>query len=240
MYIGGEIMKILVCEENGDYVDHLIEKLKSFPCDEELVFESYTQTPGVAKRLEREEYDMAFLGGIINGRNGFELGKMLKEKNPDCILFFVCDDYKYMHEVFRADGFQLLMKPQEKLLASEFQRALEVYKKLHFQIHFFSLTGEVLNLVPSEIEYIETGMRETVVVTTKGRYKGFFEDLKRTKQMLVEYHFFQMHPRYFVNMEHIELIKSGELRLDNGDSVPTSAMNKEVIDDAIQSFLNCY
>ena len=78
MYIGGEIMKILVCEENGDYVDHLIEKLKSFPCDEELVFESYTQTPGVAKRLEREEYDMAFLGGIINGRNGFELGKMLK------------------------------------------------------------------------------------------------------------------------------------------------------------------
>ena len=49
-------MKILVCEENGDYVDHLIEKLKSFPCDEELVFESYTQTPGVAKRLEREEY----------------------------------------------------------------------------------------------------------------------------------------------------------------------------------------
>ena len=77
-------------------------------------------------------------------------------------------------------------------------------------------------------------------MTTKGRYKGFFEDLKRTKQMLVEYHFFQMHPRYFVNMEHIELIKSGELRLDNGDSVPTSAMNKEVIDDAIQSFLNCY
>ena len=72
--------------------------------------------------------------------------------------------------------------------------------------------------MPSEIEYIETGMRETVVVTTKGRYKGFFEDLKRTKQMLVEYHFFQMHPRYFVNMEHIELIKSGELRLDNGDS----------------------
>ena len=66
MGIGGEIMKILVCEENGDYVDQLIEKLKSFPCDEELVFESYTQTPGVAKRLEREEYDMAFLGGIIN------------------------------------------------------------------------------------------------------------------------------------------------------------------------------
>ncbi len=79
-------MKILVCEENGDYVDHLIEKLKSFPCDEELVFESYTQTPGVAKRLEREEYDMAFLGGIINGRNGFELGKMLKEKI--LIVFF--------------------------------------------------------------------------------------------------------------------------------------------------------
>ena len=90
-------MKILVCEENGDYVDHLIEKLKSFPCDEELVFESYTQTPGVAKRLEREEYDMAFLGGIINEIGAITLAKMLKEQKTNGIHFLVRYNDQYLH-----------------------------------------------------------------------------------------------------------------------------------------------
>lgn len=70
------------------------------------------------------------------------------------------------------------------------------------------------------------------------RYCGYFEKLKPLKQKLLEYHFFQMHPQYFVNMEHIELVRSGELVMDNGDCIPTSAMNREVIDDAIQSFMD--
>lgn len=236
-------MRILICERDDQYIEYLIEKIKSFPCDEELIFESYTETPGLARQLEQDvpkTYDLAFIGDIINGRNGFELGRMLKAKNPDCIIIYVCEDYKYMHEGFRAYAFQMLMKPQEKLLASEFQRALALYKKIHFQVTFYTLDGKEMQLAPCEIEYIETGLHNTSVITTESRYQGTFQDIKRVKQQLVEYHFFQMHPQYFVNMEHIELIRSGELKLDNGDSIPTSAMNREVIDDAIQTFIDHY
>ena len=52
-----------------------------------------------------------------------------------------------------------------------------------------------------------------------------------------QHHFFPMHPNYFVNMEYISVVRNGELGMDNGDCVPTSAMNKEIIDDAIQSYM---
>lgn len=47
-----------------------------------------------------------------------------------------------------------------------------------------------------------------------------------------------MHPRYFVNMHYILMIRNGELEMKNGDCIPTSIMNKELINDAIQSFLS--
>ncbi|UTY38039.1 hypothetical protein NMU03_10055 [Allocoprobacillus halotolerans] len=53
----------------------------------------------------------------------------------------------------------------------------------------------------------------------------------------MDYSFFQMHPHYFVNMNEILLIRNGELEMRNGDCIPTSIMNKELINDAIQSFV---
>lgn len=236
-------MKILICIQDEKYVEYLIHKIQTLPCDEELSFESYTETPGLVQHIERDgsgEYDIAFLGDVIQGRNGFDLGRLIKENNENCIIIYVCDDYKYMHEGFRAYAFQMMLKSQEKLLESEFQRAFALYKKIHFQVIFHVDSAHDLKFAPHEIEYIESNHELTTVVTAQNRYQGFFDDIKWIKKQLVNYHFFQMHPQYFVNMEHIELIKSGELRLDNGDSIPTSAMNKEVIDDAIQTFVDHY
>lgn len=86
--------------------------------------------------------------------------------------------------------------------------------------------------------YIECGRFQTKVVTESQYFYGHFHDLSRVKKKLMNYSFFQMHPYYFVNMHHILLIRNGELEMCNGDCVPTSIMNKEVINDAIQSFVS--
>lgn len=232
-------MNVFICFDDEEYVEELIKRLESFQCDEELLFESYTETPGIARMIEQgqaKDFDLAFIGGIINGRNGFALGKMLKRNNPDCILIYICDDYKYIHEGFRSDAFQMLMKPQKKLLELEFTRAVKFYKKIHFQVTFHTRDGKDLNFYPRDIQYIETNNDVVSVITDLSRYYGRFDDFSKVKTQLKEYHFFPMHPRYFINMEAIDLIRNGELIMDNGDYIPTSAMNREVIDDAIQAF----
>ena len=231
-------MKILICEQSEEFVDHMVKTIRSYPCDEEIIIESYTDTVGIARRIEKENFDLAYLGGVINGRNGFELGRMIHEKNPACLLIYVCEDYRYMHEGFRAYGFQMVLKPQEKLFDYEFKRALMIYKKLHYHILFHFDNGKTHDFLPSEIMYIVINNDGLEVVTEDRRFKGHFENFKKIQQELMnQHHFFPMHPNYFVNMEYISVVRNGELGMDNGDCVPTSAMNKEIIDDAIQSYM---
>ncbi len=237
-------MRILVCDEDESYVDDLIAKLKSFSCDEELIFESYTDTPGIARQIQKgvpKDFDLAYIGDIIHGRNGFELARMIRERNPECIVIFLCDDYKYMHEGFRAYAFQMLLKQQNKYVESEFRRALKVYKRIHFQVKIHTNSGKDISVIPEDVHYIETHGDQVTLATDHYRYQGVIKNLKEVKVLLAEgYHFFQMHPQYFVNIEHIELIRCGELRMANGDSVPTSAMNREIIDETIQSYIDFY
>lgn len=231
-------MRILICEEDEKYVEELAEKIKSFPCDEKIIIESYTETNGATRRIYEQPIDMAFLGPLIHGQSGFELGKILTYEHPECIVFYVCDDYSYINECFENHAFQMIVKVQFHLLESEFQRALKLYHKIHYQVTFRLEDGSNIQLLPSEIIYIETDAKTSVVVVGKERYFGTFENMKLVKHRLLGYSFFQMHQRFFVNMEHIWLIKSGELGMDNGDTIPTSAINRDIIDEALQTFVN--
>lgn len=233
-------MRILICMDDEKFLKYLVKKIKTFDCDEKIYLESYTRTSGISIRVQSDDFDIAYLGPVIDEKSGFDLGRTVHKNCPDCKIIYVCDDYEYMHEAFRAFAFQMLLKSQEKLLESEFYRALALYKKQHYHVLFYMENGTTHDFIPGEIVYIESTGNIVTVVTLDNRYRGYFENYLPLKQRLLEYHFFQMHPQYFVNMEHIELIRSGELIMDNNDVIPTSAMNREIIDDAIQSFMNHY
>ena len=50
-------MKILICEQSEEFVDHMVKTIRSYPCDEEIIIESYTDTVGIARRIEKENFD---------------------------------------------------------------------------------------------------------------------------------------------------------------------------------------
>ena len=58
-----------------------------------------------------EKPDILFLDIEMNGINGIETGKIIKQKNPNCIIFFVTSHNNYITDIFRLDSFQFLQKP---------------------------------------------------------------------------------------------------------------------------------
>ena len=125
-----------------------------------------------------------------------------------------------------------------ELFNGEFQRIWSHYQKLHHEEIFYLDNGGTRRFLPGEIVYIENGRFQTQVVTAHQRFYGHFGDLTKTKTKLLKYSFFQMHPHYFVNMHYILMIRNGELEMKNGDWIPTAIRKKELINDAIQSFLS--
>lgn len=228
-------MRILICDYDEKYMEQLMKRIQAVS-EEELVFESYTDTHGAILRIDTETFDIAFFGTKVNGRSGFELGRILKKDQPDCILFYLCDDLTDMHEVFRIGAFQLILKNSDHMLESEFQRAVKTWKENHFSVPFMTLDGERMDFIPSEIIYIETRSENPIVVTTTGRFRGNFENLTQVKRKLKKYDFLQIHPYYFINIRSVELLRAGDIQLNNGDFVPVSAMNEKLVEQTIHDF----
>lgn len=229
-------MRIIICEQDEEYVDELSKMLKTMAGDEEVIVESYTDTLSAARRFPVQTFDMAFFGPVINKRNGFELGRMLKAQQQDCIFFLVCEDYRYMYESFRCEAFQLLLKSQPAMLEEEFHRALRIYHKKRYEISFALEDGKIVRFLPSDIAYIQMRNQQTIVVTRTDIYVGTFKCYKQVKLNLKDYHFCQVHPRYFVNLEHLDLIRRGEIQLYTGDCIPVSVVNRDTVDEAIQEY----
>lgn len=231
-------MRAFICMDDEECIETIKHLLDEIEMEEDIVVDSYQHYVNMLRMNQKASYDIAFIGDRIDGENGFQMGALLYDACPECFIIYVGDDYSHMHESFRAHGFQMFLKKELKhLLAGEFQRIWKQYRILNQQVIFYLNDGRIRRFMPSEICYIENSRFQTQVVTQHQRYYGQFQDLTRLKAKLLKYSFFQMHPRYFVNMHSILLIRNGELELTNGDCVPTSVMNKELINDAIQSFI---
>lgn len=231
-------MKVFICMDDEDCIDYLSELLHAKAIDENMIIDSYTDYVHIIRLPQRDSYNVAFIGDCIGEKMGFQIGCELHEVNPECLIIYIGNDYTYMHESFRSYGFQMLLKKElGDLFDSEFQRIWKYYRELYQQIIFDLEDGGTRLFLPSEIVYIETNRFRTQLVTNHQRYYGHFHNLIRTKNQLLDYCFFQMHPNYFVNMNEIVLIRNGEVEMSNGDCIPTSIMNKGLINDAIQSFL---
>ena len=233
-------MEILICDENEDYIDELMNEIKKIPCDEDIYFQSFTSIKSALYRLRFDNFDMAIINSVINGESAIELGKKIKEKHPDCLLYYNAESYAYIHDMFRINTFQYLPKGDMKYMREQFLRGVSVYKKNHLQLYFITSDFEKYSFIPSEIIYIETGLVPCKVVTTHGAYLGEFESMGQMKKLLNKHNFFQVHQSFFVNFEHLVCLRKGELEMANGDIVPTSTYNRVFVDEAIRRFLNAY
>jgi len=223
-----------MCIQDELYMEKMIRRIRKIS-EEDLVIESYSDFYGAARRIDIESFDIAYFGDVIGDHSGFELGKYLKIEQPNCILFYVCDDLTYMHEVFKIGAFQIILKTADDLIEHEFHRAVKAYQKVNYQVPFVCEDGEKKVFIPSEILYIKTYKKTTLVVTDQGRFYGKFDNLIKVKRDLKEFHFYQTHPHYFVNIKRVLLIRTGEIMLNNNDYIPISVMNERIIHRAIQA-----
>ena len=47
-------MKILICEQSEEFVDHMVKTIRSYPCDEEIIIESSLILWGLLVELRKK------------------------------------------------------------------------------------------------------------------------------------------------------------------------------------------
>lgn len=171
-----------------------------------------------------KRFDIVFLDIQMEGMNGIEAARSLREKNAnlgvgDTMLVFVTGIRDYVFDAFDLYAFQYLLKPiDEDKFAEVLERAVqEAAKKKERRVLF--IKSRNLTLDQSEILYIESRAKK-VEIHTKGAAQAIeiYAAMDELEGQLGE-NFYRCHRAYIVNMDCITEYDGESITLTGGDRV---------------------
>ena len=169
-----------------------------------------------------KRFDIVFLDIQMEGMNGIEAARSLREKNAnlgveDTVLVFITGIKDYVFDAFDLYAFQYLLKPiDERKFAEVLEKAArEAAKKKERRVLF--IKSRNLTLDQSEILYIESRAKKVEIHTVRQTVEiyGAMDELEG--QLGDE--FYRCHRAYIVNMDCITEYDGESITLTNGDRV---------------------
>ena len=193
---------------------------------EEQQPESRIETYATGEELlaSGKRFDIVFLDIQMEGMNGIEAARSLREKNAnlgveDTVLVFITGIRDYVFDAFDLYAFQYLLKPiDEGKFAEVLERAVrEAAKKKERRVLF--IKSRNLTLDQSEILYIESRAKKVEIHTTRAVQPiEIYAAMDELEGQLGD-GFYRCHRAYIVNMDCITEYDGESITLTNGDRV---------------------
>ena len=166
-------------------------------------------------------YDIVFLDIQLDGMNGIDTAKELRQKAEETVLIFITGVKEYVFDAFDVAAFHYLIKPiEEKKFSSVYDRAvLEAGKrKQHSMGQLFVKTrSRNITLEQSDILYIESRAKKVEIHAKPGIIVVYAGIGELEKQLIGN--FYRCHRGYLVNMAFVSEYSSDSITLNNGEII---------------------
>ncbi len=234
-------MNIAICDDEQsqlEYVRTLIQEwgmqnniqtdLRLFKSAEEFWF-----------AYKKDVFDIVLLDIQMNGQNGMDLARELREKQDKVGIIFLTGFADFLSEGYEVDAVRYLLKPvdKEKLfsaLTAVFQKCKD--KNKNDRKILFPLGAESIAVYENEIFYVEAFSHSTRLVTKESNIELPL-GIGDVESILSSDKFCKVHRSYIVNLDAIKQIRKYELTLDNDDTVPVS---RRLFNDVHRAFISYY
>ena len=210
-------LNIAICDDEKairEQINELIEK-------EKAGIGTNLYETGDALLAADKKFDIVFLDIQMEGTDGIETAKKLRERDEDAILIFITGIREYVFQAFDVAAFYYLLKPVEADKFHEvFRRAereLEKRKKQRRETVFIKTRNRSFSLEKDSILYIESRGKK-VEIHTAGDTIEVYASMNEMEGQLGD-GFFRCHRGYLVNMAYVAEYDSGSITLNNGGYV---------------------
>lgn len=221
-------MRILVCDDSPQ----MAQKLAAL-VEKQVAAQGISATVDVADHekdlydLDYKVFDLAFLDVDMGACNGIDLARQLRAARPDAVIVFVTNYIEYAPSGYEVNAFRYVLKSaMEETLPNIVLLALDEYKKRH-RVVSFSLGSENIDVLVENILYLESDHRIVVMHLINHARESFrfYASITQMEATLSPIGFLRVHKSYLVNMEYIELLQYGKVRLKGSIELPVSKMN---------------
>lgn len=218
-------MQILVCDDNLYTAKNLASLIKQ-QVDLEGVSATITTISNTEdfRNLDYTTFDLAFLDVDMGDYNGVDIARKLRTARPDAVIVFVTNYIEYAPSGYEVNAFRYVLKNTlEETLPEIVLLALDEYKKRH-RVVSFSMASENIDVPVENILYLEASHRMMIMHLLNHPRKDFqfYASITQMEDALSSIGFLRVHKSYLVNMEYIELLQYGKVRLKGSIELPVS------------------
>lgn len=164
-------------------------------------------------------FPINFLDIYMDGMNGVELARMIRERNPRAAIVFTTSSRDHMADGFDVGAVHYLTKPFGRAdVEVALDRCLmlsnsaEPYLELRIQ-------REIKKVMYSQILYIESQNRCCIVHTLGDEIRSYIR-LDQLQEQLKDPRFLRCHRSYIVNLDCIQSIRGNDFLLISGIPIP--------------------
>lgn len=210
-------MRIGICDDVQLYHDQISECVMRFFSQKgmgEISISHFENGDELSRLLP--ELDVLFLDMEMPGMHGKDVGRIMKERYPDLIVFVVTSYLEYLDDAMRFHTFRYISKPIDE---NRLYRNLEDAYREHLRILNKKRANQLIldcGIQLSDIYMVEAYGHRTVihsveeVIESNKPMKWWIETLENTG-------FYRTHKGYLVNMNYVKCIRPTEVVMRNGE-----------------------
>ena len=230
-------MKIAICDRDRLFMSQLKDMIYDYSENNkmEMVVECYVSGENI---IDRNEYNLIFLGFDLKGKNGLETAYKLRENQIDCPIIFISDHTDFVFDAFKVQAFRFLLKSdwKEKL----FSMLDDFFKKIGTDYPLWVKSGEDTVCISTEDIYYLEADNKHCFIHLKTESLSCNRTMARVFEFMPKNHFVKINRAFVVNLKHISRYNNDTLILKNGEILHPSRNYYKSFKEEYRRFLRPY
>ena len=223
-------MKIIVCDDDVVTRNSIRDMILAEDHDAQVIlYESASEV------LYNHDADLIILDIQMDGINGIEAAKLLRESGCASPIIFISAVHDYVFEAFEVEALWYLVKPvDQKKFHHVYERAKKIIlksKEAPCETVLFHSKSKNYSLKKDQIIYAESDGKKVILHTGSDRVE-IYASMYEVEEKLGE-GFFRCHRGFIVNMNRIRSYTGKEIVTSSGDVLLISR-------DRYRDFVNSY
>jgi DNA-binding LytR/AlgR family response regulator len=165
-------------------------------------------------------YDMIILDYQMDGINGMEAARTLRDRNINCSIIFLTNYPNFVYEAFEVNAFRFFLIPIDPL---KLQAALDDYFKMYGNDYPILLQYEraTVPVDTKEIVYLEAMNKNCRIHLVKS-HMDCAKTMAVINRSLPRSHFYKVNRAFIINFNYIARYNNDEIFFKNSEKVHVS------------------